>query len=64
VREATALSLFFSAVNALAFSFVNDSLKSSAAIFAVSFGVIMVFASIASVVMDIKNKRQMKAKKR
>ena len=64
VREATALGLFFSAINALALAVVSGDLKSSAAVFAASFGIIMIFAAIASVIIDVKNKRQSKIKKR
>ena len=64
VREATALSLFFAAVNALTLSFFHGDLKISATVFAVSFGAIMIFAAIASVVIDAKSKKQSKIKKR
>ena len=60
VKEATALCLAFSSVNALVLAVADGDLKSSAAVFAVSFGAIMLFAAAASVIADVKNNRKSK----
>ena len=60
IREATTLALFLSAVNALALAFMQNNVKYSATIFALSFTVIILFAAITSVIISVKEKTNKK----
>ena len=58
MREATTLALFLASVNALAIGFMQNDIRYSGAVFALSFAVIMLFAAITSVIVSVQKKRK------